>query len=96
MQIINTGMDVNYSNEYGESCLEKAIRFERTEFALLLIEKGADVLTRKPNSVTLMNKAAKKHMYKVVEKIREKGGCMYASEQDAKVKAMRSVKKRNQ
>lgn len=96
MQIINTGMDVNYSNEYGESCLEKAIRFERTEFALLLIEKGADVLTRKPNSVTLMNKAAKKHMYKVVEKIREKGGCMYASEQDAKVKAMRSAKKRNQ
>ena len=92
MQILSTGIDVNSLNKHDVSCLEQAIVCKRTDMAILLIENGADVFARRPNSTTLMNKAEKKYMYKVVEKIREKGGCMYASAQDAKVKAMKNSK----
>ena len=92
MQILKSGINVNCSNKQEISCLEQAIACNRTDMALLLIENGADVFARRPNSTTLMNKAYKKYMHRVVAKIREKGGCMYASEQNAKVKAIHRAK----
>ena len=81
--LIERGSNVNSADSKGKTCLEYAIMLGMPDICLLLIEYGADVLARRHGATTLLYKAKKKGLDEVVKKIREKGGCMYAYQQDA-------------